>query len=119
MEEVFGLIDCNDFHVSCERVFRSDLEGKPVIVLFNHKLRGGPQRQLCGISLFVNLGRLFNLLGLVLCLNNLRYGSPYQIERPPPCLSGKPLSTSEEKVAFRVFGLAPNSRTMSRVVTRP
>jgi DNA polymerase V len=28
MGEVFGLIDCNNFYVSCERVFRPDLEGK-------------------------------------------------------------------------------------------
>ena len=34
--EVFGLIDCNNFYVSCERVFRPDLEGKPVIVLSNN-----------------------------------------------------------------------------------
>jgi DNA polymerase V len=32
-ERVFALIDCNNFFVSCERVFRPDLEGKPVIVL--------------------------------------------------------------------------------------
>ena len=36
MGEVFGLIDCNNFYVSCERVFRPDLEGKPVIVLSNN-----------------------------------------------------------------------------------
>lgn len=30
---VFALIDCNNFFVSCERLFRPDLEGKPVIVL--------------------------------------------------------------------------------------
>jgi DNA polymerase V len=30
---VFALIDCNNFFVSCERVFRPDLEGKPTIVL--------------------------------------------------------------------------------------
>ena len=36
MEEVFGLIDCNNFYVSCERVFRPDLEGVPVIVLSNN-----------------------------------------------------------------------------------
>lgn len=29
----FALIDCNNFFVSCERVFRPDLEGKPVVVL--------------------------------------------------------------------------------------
>jgi DNA polymerase V len=36
MEQVFGLIDCNNFYVSCERVFRPDLEGVPVIVLSNN-----------------------------------------------------------------------------------
>lgn len=28
-----AVVDCNNFFVSCERVFRPDLEGKPVIVL--------------------------------------------------------------------------------------
>jgi DNA polymerase V len=28
-----GLIDCNNFFVSCERLFRPDLNGKPVVVL--------------------------------------------------------------------------------------
>lgn len=30
---VFALIDCNNFFVSCERIFRPDLEDKPVVVL--------------------------------------------------------------------------------------
>ncbi len=30
---MFALADCNNFFVSCERVFRPDLQGKPVIVL--------------------------------------------------------------------------------------
>lgn len=29
----YALCDCNNFFVSCERVFRPDLEGKPVVVL--------------------------------------------------------------------------------------
>ena len=33
MRSVFALIDCNNFFVSCERLFRPDLEGKPVVVL--------------------------------------------------------------------------------------
>ncbi len=33
---MFGLIDCNNFYVSCERVFRPDLNGKPVAVLSNN-----------------------------------------------------------------------------------
>jgi DNA polymerase V len=30
---MFALIDCNNFFVSCERLFRPELEGKPVVVL--------------------------------------------------------------------------------------
>lgn len=32
-KELIAVIDCNNFFVSCERVFRPDLEGKPVAVL--------------------------------------------------------------------------------------
>lgn len=32
-QPVFALIDCNNFFVSCERIFRPDLEGRPVVVL--------------------------------------------------------------------------------------
>src|ERR1700682_958448 len=34
--EIFGLIDGNYLYCSCERVFRPDLEGVPVIVLSNN-----------------------------------------------------------------------------------
>lgn len=33
---MFGLCDCNNFYVSCERVFRPDLAGRPVVVLSNN-----------------------------------------------------------------------------------
>lgn len=33
MKPVYALVDCNNFFVSCERVFRPELEGKPVVVL--------------------------------------------------------------------------------------
>ena len=33
---MLGLCDCNNFFVSCERVFRPDLEGRPVVVLSNN-----------------------------------------------------------------------------------
>lgn len=33
---MFALADCNNFYASCERVFRPDLQGKPIIVLSNN-----------------------------------------------------------------------------------
>lgn len=33
---MFALIDCNNFFASCERVFRPELVGKPVVVLSNN-----------------------------------------------------------------------------------
>lgn len=36
MARVFALIDCNNFYVSCERVFNPRLENRPVVVLSNN-----------------------------------------------------------------------------------
>jgi DNA polymerase V len=36
MPTVFALADCNNFYVSCERVFNPKLEGRPVVVLSNN-----------------------------------------------------------------------------------
>jgi len=33
---MFALVDCNNFYASCERVFRPDLKGKPIVVLSNN-----------------------------------------------------------------------------------
>jgi DNA polymerase V len=33
---IFALVDCNNFYVSCERVFRPRLEARPVVVLSNN-----------------------------------------------------------------------------------
>ena len=33
---MYGLIDCNNFYVSCERVFNPSLNNRPVVVLSNN-----------------------------------------------------------------------------------
>ena len=33
---MYGIVDCDNCYVSCERVFRPDLEGKCVVVLSNN-----------------------------------------------------------------------------------
>ena len=33
---MFGLVDCNNFYASCERVFNPSLNGKPIVVLSNN-----------------------------------------------------------------------------------
>jgi DNA polymerase V len=35
-KKIFALVDCNNFFASCERVFRPDLWGKPIVVLSNN-----------------------------------------------------------------------------------
>jgi DNA polymerase V len=35
-KKVFALVDCNNFYASCERLFRPELAGRPVVVLSNN-----------------------------------------------------------------------------------
>lgn len=36
MSKIFALVDCNSFYCSCERIFRPDLNHRPVVVLSNN-----------------------------------------------------------------------------------
>jgi DNA polymerase V len=36
MKDIFALVDCNNFYVSCERIFEPSLENRPVVVLSNN-----------------------------------------------------------------------------------
>lgn len=33
---MYALVDCNNFYASCERVFRPELKGKPIVILSNN-----------------------------------------------------------------------------------
>ena len=35
-KRAIALVDCNNFYVSCERLFRPDLEGRPIVILSNN-----------------------------------------------------------------------------------
>jgi len=35
-DEIFALVDCNNFYASCERIFRPELEKKPIVILSNN-----------------------------------------------------------------------------------
>lgn len=51
---MIALADCNNFYVSCERVFRPDLEGRPVGVLTNNDgcvIARSPEMKALGIRM--------------------------------------------------------------------
>ena len=51
---MFGLLDCNNFYVSCERVFQPQLEGRPVVVLSNNDgciISRSPEAKALGIKM--------------------------------------------------------------------
>ena len=35
-DELWALVDCNNFYASCEELFRPDLKDKPIVVLSNN-----------------------------------------------------------------------------------
>lgn len=36
MNNIFALVDCNNFYASCEKLFRHDLKDTPILVLSNN-----------------------------------------------------------------------------------
>lgn len=58
---MIALADCNNFFVSCERVFRPDLEGRPVVVLSSNDgcvIARSPEAKALGIA----MGEPFHLV---------------------------------------------------------
>jgi DNA polymerase V len=64
VEKVFGLVDGNSFYASCERVFRPDLRGRPIVVLSNNDgcvVAASAEAKALGIPMF---GPYFEIAGL-------------------------------------------------------
>jgi len=65
MSEIFALVDCNNFYVSCERVFDPKLENKPVVVLSNNDgcvVARSNEAKALGIGMGVPAFEITNLL---------------------------------------------------------
>jgi DNA polymerase V len=79
MKEVFALADCNNFYVSCERVFNPRLQDRPVIVLSNNDgcvvARSNEAKQL-GIGMGVPA---FEIAGLLKKHNVISLSSNYTL----------------------------------------
>ncbi|MGI2138380.1 translesion error-prone DNA polymerase V subunit UmuC [Shewanella baltica] len=62
---LFALVDCNNFYASCERMFRPDLAGRPIVVLSNNDgcvvARSAEAKQL-GIKMAVPVYQIVNQL---------------------------------------------------------
>jgi len=51
---MFALVDCNNFYASCERVFRPELRGIPIVVLSNNDgcvIARSNEAKACGIPM--------------------------------------------------------------------
>lgn len=62
---MFALVDCNSFYASCERVFRPDLQGRPVLVLSNNDgcvIAGSAEARALGIRTGVPLFQVRELI---------------------------------------------------------
>jgi DNA polymerase V len=62
---MIALVDCNNFFVSCERVFDSRLEGKPVIVLSNNDgcaIARSNEAKALGIKMGANFFEIENIV---------------------------------------------------------
>jgi DNA polymerase V len=79
MSQVFALVDCNNFYVSCERVFNPKLERKPVVVLSNNDgcvVARSNEAKALGIKMGV---AAFEIAGLLKKHNVLIFSSNYTL----------------------------------------
>jgi DNA polymerase V len=94
MPPLIALVDANNFYVSCERVFRPDLNGRPVVVLSNNDgcivARSAEVKALKSIKMGVPL---FQILHLVKLHNIQLFSSNYSLYAD---LSARVMSVLEE-----------------------
>jgi len=79
MSSIFALADCNNFYVSCERVFNPKLIGKPVIVLSNNDgcvVARSEEAKSFGIKMGVPV---FKIKNIIKANNVLVYSSNYAL----------------------------------------
>lgn len=73
---MFGLVDCNNFYASCERVFNPSLNGKPIVVLSNNDgcvIARSNEAKLLGIKMGVpayQIKELINTHGVTVFSSN-------------------------------------------------
>ena len=70
---MFGLIDCNNFYASCERVFRPELEGRPVVVLSNNDgcvIARSQEAKVLGVRMGEPYFKVRERHGVVVCSSN-------------------------------------------------
>ena len=62
---MYGLVDCNNFYASCERVFNPTLNNKPVLVLSNNDgcvIARSDEAKMLGIKMGEPAFKLKNLI---------------------------------------------------------
>lgn len=76
MQRAIALVDCNNFYVSCERLFQPKLENKPVVVLSNNDgcvVSRSPEVKALGIKMAVPWFQLKDIAkrhGIIACSSN-------------------------------------------------
>jgi DNA polymerase V len=92
MPPLLALVDCNNFYVSCERVFRPDLIGKPVAVLSNND--GCVVARSAEIKKFIKMGvPVFQIQHLIKQHNIQLFSSNYTLYAD---MSARVMATLEE-----------------------
>lgn len=73
---MYGLMDCNNFYVSCERLFRPQLNGRPVVVLSNNDgcvVSRSNEAKILGIPMGIPLFQIAEEVkrhGIIVCSSN-------------------------------------------------